>query len=407
MQLRLREIDPLCIQCRNPWPGPAADSQLYSACQREGIPFQNTWAPLPQQQESGICDGTPAPPERVVALCCERLSALDTPVHPRQMEWSANRILEINAQGCRVHVGWEGEWGCNLCGRTVSQSDPRIRDAEAMQPHCPSDGPQTLMFGLLQGHKQLGMLASMHTLLLVFWSRDAWSSASTISSQPPACDNGTTNSFVYCPATGLLQQDCAMGWCPAVHWFEALCRRLILELYDVSHLAQALAEPLEISGTLPNAQEATAVAQMRHLSAQHPPGSCLGLRCIIPSILDKQGHVPNMLQDLLLQIFASLQLASELDTAVSSFRCQGTRPNLLQSLLLPMPVNPPDTHTMEPAVEAPDNNESCRSLVQTFDPLHLFPTCLHQHACVQRRSAQCGSRRRCRICSSQIPHQTI
>ena len=109
VQLRLREIDPPCIQCRNPWPGPAADSQLYSACQREGIPFQNTWVPLPQRPESGICDGMPAPPERVVALCCERLTAFDTPVHPRQMEWSPNRIFEINALG-----RWENLFFVNL-----------------------------------------------------------------------------------------------------------------------------------------------------------------------------------------------------------------------------------------------------------------------------------------------------
>ena len=234
---------------------------------------------------------------------------------------------------------------------------------------------------------------------------------SFLSAQPPACDNGTTNSFVYClillHAAGLLHHDCAMGWCHAVPWFEALCRRLSLELYDVSHLAQAFAELLEISGTLPNAQEATAVAQLRHLSAQHPPGSRLGLRCIIPSITDEHGHVPNMLQDLWLQIFAGLQLASELDTAVSSFRCQGSWPSLLQPLQAAVLADPPRAHATEPIGEAHDQGEGNRSPAHAFDPLQLFPTQLHQHACVQRRSAQCGSRRRCRICNSQIPHQTL
>ena len=89
-----------------------------------------------------------------------------------------------------------------------------------------------------------------------------------------------------------------------------------------------------------------------------------------------------MLQDLLLQIFAGLQLASELDTAVCSLRRQGTWPNLLQSLQLPMPVNPPDTHTMEPAVEAPHNNESCRSLAQ-HSTLYICPllVCTSMRVC--------------------------
>ena len=46
---------------------------------------------------------------------------------------------------CRSMDGSKGGWGRNLCGRTVSLSDPRLRDAEAMQLHCLADGPHTLM----------------------------------------------------------------------------------------------------------------------------------------------------------------------------------------------------------------------------------------------------------------------
>ena len=35
------------------------------------------------------------------------------------------------------------------------------------------------------------------------------------------------------------------------------------------------------------------------------------------------------------------------------------------------------------------------------------PTHLHQHPCQQRRSAQCGTRRRCRICNEPIPHASL
>ena len=83
------------------------------------------------------------------------------------------------------------------------------------------------------------MFASMHTYYDL-GSGDACS-----------IDNGTTNSFVHCAsllhAAGLLHRDCAMGWCRAVPTGP-------LGLYDVSHLAQAPSELLDILGTLPNAK---------------------------------------------------------------------------------------------------------------------------------------------------------
>ena len=43
---------------------------------------------------------------------------------------------------------------------------------------------------------------------------------------------------------------------------------------------------------------------------------------------------------------------------------------------------------------------------QSDSTVALFPTHLHQHPCERRRSAACGTRRRCRICNASIPHRS-
>ena len=71
--------------------------------------------------------------------------------------------------------------------------------------------------------------------------------------------------------------------------------------------------------------------------------SRLGIRCLLPPVLDNEGHIPNLLQDLLLQVYAGLQAASELDRAVTFFREAGHWPSCLQHVpTQALPDVPPD-----------------------------------------------------------------
>ena len=149
------------------------------------------------------------------------------------------------------------------------------------------------------------------------------------------------------------------------------------------------------------------VTQLRELCSRYPPGTRLGLRCVIPAVVDRCGHVPNMLQDLLLQVYAGLPLASDLDRAVSSFRLEGQWPNALPSLLQPTSHISPDVPDACNANMSGPSDANAGNAPVAAPSSQLFPTHLHQHACVQRRSAQCGTRRRCRVCNNQIPHQSL
>ena len=75
-------------------------------------------------------------------------SAWDVSVHAREMEWSPTRIFQVNARGIREQTGWEGEWECNLCGRTILHDDALAMAAsiaDAPEASCPVDGPRTLV----------------------------------------------------------------------------------------------------------------------------------------------------------------------------------------------------------------------------------------------------------------------
>ena len=128
-----------------------------------------------------------------------------------------------------------------------------------------------------------------------------------------------------------------------------------------------------------------------------------------------------------MQVFAGLPLASELDLAVTVFRDQGRWPGNLQHLpgdLAPVdrpvthnpvtdvaPVNAcPATlanhgHTTMPT-RAHEHTHDAHINQQSDSTVALFPTHLHQHPCERRRSAACGTRRRCRICNASIPHRS-
>ena len=179
-----------------------------------------------------------------------------------------------------------------------------------------------------------------------------------------------------------------------------------------------IAELLQIAADASTAADVAAVDQLRALAARYPPGSRLGIRCLLPPVLDNDGHIPNLLQDLLLQVYAGLQAASELDRAVTFFREAGHWPSCLQHVpTQALPDVPPDVeaavahvpgvphdppHGVESSCVPPAGNADNR------DPaVRLCPTHLHQHPCEQRRSAQCGTRRRCRICNQPIPHASL
>ena len=174
-------------------------------------------------------------------------------------------------------MGWGGEWGCNFCGgRTLSQSDPRIRDAEAMQPALPIRWAANAHVRFVARHMQVGT----HTTTCVPEPRRMEHCQHNFFS---ARENTATNSLPYCPiqlhAAGLLHQDCAMGWCHAVPGFK---RR-----------AGASAANYMMSVILPKL-----LRNCWRSVCPTPPGSRLRFRCIMPSIIDEHGHVPNLLQDL-------------------------------------------------------------------------------------------------------------
>ena len=421
----MRADAPPCVRCRNPWLGAVADAQLVARCQQEHVPIQNCWEDLPDQREQDLCDGMPGRPDHILALCCARMSAWDAPLHAGEMEWSPNRVFQINTDGTRIQTGWQGEWGCNICGRTLLQSDHLIGNALAsggVEAICPSDGQRTLVIDLAHGSTNWVCLPGCtHNFLVpdtplpgcVDAASTTHHRSSLFSAMPPAANSEETNSFIYCPlllqASGLLHPDAARGWCAAIPWFESLCQKLAGELYDVGHFAQAYAELLDISNRS-NQAEAVAVADIRRLVAQYPPCSRLGVRCLVPAEVDANGHIPNLLQDLILQVYAGLPLASELDRAVSVFRELGRWPaELLQLNALssaePVSAGPcVDANHVDPPPAVPsDFNRRGRDAIDS----NVFPTHLHQHACVQRRSAQRGTRRRCRLCNVQIPPQSI
>ena len=85
---------------------------------------------------------------------------------------------------------------------------------------------------------------------------------------------------------------------------------------------KACAESLQISGIYTPA-DMKAVGQLHSLVAEYPSRSRFGLNFFfVPVIVDSNAHVPNLR---VFQMYAGLQLASELDRAVTTFREQGTK----------------------------------------------------------------------------------
>ena len=426
VQLRLRSRMPPCLHCRAPWPGASADEALTTACQRAGLPAQQAWEPLPinDDEQPDFCAGMPPAPHGVLVLCCSRMSVYDAPVHAREAEWAPVRQFQTNAQGNRVHVGWRGEWSCNLCGRCLAQDDPMANPSSEDNPDtvlCPIDGPRTLVVDLahnsrtwlcfpactcdhMGSHQQANSIAQCDDA-----ERHPANVSALFNAPPPASNMESTNSFVYCPillhVCDLLSAQAAEGWCAAVPWFQALCTMLSRQLCDINHLAQAYAELLEISGGGDHA-ERRAVDQLRQLVSQYPAGTRCGIRCIIPAVIDSNGHVPSLLQDVMLQMYAGFQLASDIDRAVTAFRSQGCWPDSLQHLLASHEAGCTTAGQDADVLAATCEQHDVAHPADRVNCNPSIPTHLHQHPCVRRISANCGTRRRCRICNEQIPHRT-
>ena len=164
-------------------------------------------------------------------------------MHAREMEWSPLRTFHTNSQGVRMQSGWQGEWGCNICGRTILHTEVQAYasvDATTVSgPVCPSDGARTLVVDLAFGSSTWVCLPGC-TLSAVDACADVSSAAASAMGPsdtspvaanapalPPACErprsntffsaapplqnHDATNSFVYCPillhAAGLLSPE--------------------------------------------------------------------------------------------------------------------------------------------------------------------------------------------------------
>ena len=114
-------------------------------------------------------------------------------------------------------------------------------------------------------------------------------------------------------------------------WFADVCQHLAAHTVSLTFIAQAYAELLQNSCQHDVAMvqhfhqtgDAAAVHLLQELSAgQQDVDATLGL--IIPAVMSSDGHVPNQLQDFLLQVFGGYRLASNLDAAATHFRNTGS-----------------------------------------------------------------------------------
>ena len=298
-------------------------------------------------------------------------------MHAREMEWSPLRTFHTNSQGVRMQSGWQGEWGCNICGRTILHTEVQAyASVDATTVSGPSDGARTLVVDFAFGSSTWVCLPGC-TLSAVDACADVSSAAASamgpsdtspvsanapalpsacerprsntfFSAAPPVQNHDATNFFVYCPillhAAGLLSPEVVSSWSSAIPWFDPLCLHISQQLHDARHFAQAYAELRELSRNC-NHDEARAVSELQRLVGRCPPGARIGVRLFLSLVVDQSGHVPNLLQDLTMQVFAGLPLASELDLAVTVFRDQGRWPGNLQHLPAdPAPVDRPVTH---------------------------------------------------------------
>ena len=349
MQLRLRNSRPECPHCRMDWPGASADLQLQQACAASGVIAQ-AWQPLPMQAEPDD-PVLPAEPPELVVFCSERFLALGISAASRRMTWAPVQRFEPGVHGSRVHIGWVGNWVCNTCGQTFDQHDDRLAMLRAshscvLQGNCRlclyvRSGSYTWMCGV---SGRLEDAAALTDAPVQSETNPPMSTATVpcnvpgdvgyFAFLPPATNDEATNSFLYCPlllqAAGLLQEEVARAWGDAIPWFTAACDHLRGQTRELGFVAQAYTELLQIAcqhdasimQVLSQTGDAAA-AQHLHQLAAGSSGVEVALATVLPGVVGVDGHVPNQLQDFLLQVFGGLQLASDLDSAVTTCRNEG------------------------------------------------------------------------------------
>ena len=393
VQLRLNQRAPACPQCRCAWPGIVADDQLQRACREHDVPIARNWQLGPAQTSQSEEPVLPSEPNDLVLLCCDRVLALGIPAGCRRMTWAPQQLFEPDAQGCRRFAGWVGDWVCNCCGRTFRQDDDmlrRLRDLHAcgIGARCRlsidfQQASYTWMcgctgalpcddVGLLQDVSEQGVGINRDLEQCVVGDSNYFAGL------PPVANDESTNSFLYCPlllhAGGLLQSDVARAWAGAIPWFDEVCQHLASHTVSLRFLSQAYAELLQVSCQhdvsmvqhFNQTGDAAAALYLNELSAdQTDVDATLGL--VLPGVVARDGHIPNQLQDFLLQVFGGYRLASGLDAAATHFRNSGGWQHAI-----PIHADQDDGHpALSPA--RPHMRSILNSPVLPATPLHLRP----------------------------------
>ena len=427
---------------------------MQEACATSGVIAQ-AWQPLPTQAEPDD-PVLPAEPPELVVLCCERFLALGISAASPRMTWAPVQRFEPGVHGSRVHTGWIGNWVCNTCGQTFDQHDDRLAllrasHSCALQGNCRlcldfRSGSYTWMCGV---SGRLEDAAALTDAPVQSETNPSMSTATVpcnvpgdvgyFAFLPPATNDEATNSFLYCPlllqAAGLLQEEVARAWGNAIPWFTAACDHLRGQTRALGFVAQAYAELLQIAcqhdASMMQVFSQTgdaAAAQHLHRLAAGSSGVEVALATVLPGVVGVDGHVPNQLQDFLLQVFGGLQLASDLDSAVTTFRNEGTWQRSLPSLL---PANcdasstrverhderhhtsiscmPSDRHHAAAAAA----NRSCSEppglsglrvdpgMANSCQP--VLQAALHEHPCTRQTTARFGAFRHCVVCNVRMP----
>ena len=251
---------------------------------------------------------------------------------------------------------------------------------------------------------------------------------------PPAANDEPTNSFLYCPllphAADVLPAEAAQAWMHAISWFGAACAYVRERTCERGFVAQAYAELLQIScqhdpalvQTFNQSGDASAAQHLTELAVELS-GCDVALSVIVPGVIDARGHVPSQLQDLLLQMFGGLQFASDLDSAVTSFRNTGSwevsLPSLqpesrercnLQATRDPRPeigVARAGLCMLTSACNRSSSAPPGRAIVaegqlNSGSDVPTLRAELHEHACSRNTTSRVGALPRCAVCSERL-----
>ena len=469
VQLRFSSHLPSCPHCRSAWPGTSADTVLENACRAHDVEIARNWQRGPSQTNESEEVAMPAEPHDLVLLCCQRFIALDIVAGSRRMQWAPEQVYETIGQGCRRITGWIGEWVCNLCGRTFCQNEELLRTVR--DQHCCGMGTRCrLSIDFQQGVYawmcgETNSLSSLEACVdsvlphadtpregeppgnTTAQSPDqfACDAPSYFTGLPPHANEESTNSFLYCPlllhAAGMLQPHAVEAWNGAVPWFHDVFRHLSQHTVSLTFLSEAYAELLQISCQHDvsmvqqfNQTGDAAAAHFLHELGRGQADMDASLGLVVPGVTRADGHIPNQLQDFLLQVFGGYRLASDLDAAATHFRNAGGWPvalrifdeheasNSIPARVAPVAEGVAVTHTSGRDRLA-DGVELAASLRTTSEPPPVgrcdIATCetevsslvtvtsLHPHACSRQSSSRFGAQRRCTLCSARIERETV